>query len=105
MSSISVPPYNLNPFTEIGSTAGVANDLTAVAQWLVANKAGGHKMGTCAIHRVVDEDLHVIGVDGLYIADNSIVPAPNRAHSSAAGSALIGVVAGRRIAAEHGQVY
>lgn len=106
MGGISLPPpYYVNPFTEVGKTAAVSNDIGALAQWLTTAKAGGHKVGTCSMHRVVDAELRVYGLTGVRVVDNSVVPAPNRGHSTAAESALIGAVAGRRIAEEHNQIY
>jgi choline dehydrogenase-like flavoprotein len=37
-----------------------------------------HPMGTCAIGRVVDTEGRVLGVDGLYVADASIIPLVSR---------------------------
>ncbi len=36
---------------------------------------GYHPAGTCAIGRVVGPDLRVLGVDGLTVADASVLPA------------------------------
>jgi len=34
----------------------------------------GHPSGTCAIGKVVDTDLRVLGVEGLRVVDNSVFP-------------------------------
>jgi len=41
-----------------------------------------HPVGTCAIGRVVDGRGRVLGVDGLIVADASIVPTVPRANTN-----------------------
>jgi choline dehydrogenase-like flavoprotein len=48
-----------------------------------------HPTGTCAITEVVDSDLRVLGVDGLRVADASVMPTIVRGHTNAA-AILIG---------------
>jgi choline dehydrogenase-like flavoprotein len=40
-----------------------------------------HPVGTCAIGRVVDGQLRVLGVEGLYVADASVIPTIPRANT------------------------
>jgi choline dehydrogenase len=40
-----------------------------------------HPVGTCAIGRVVDGQLRVLGVEGLYVADASVMPTIPRANT------------------------
>jgi choline dehydrogenase-like flavoprotein len=42
-----------------------------------------HPSGTCAMGRVVDTDLRVLGVDGLRVADTSIMPTLLRGNTNA----------------------
>ncbi|CAM44097.1 putative oxidoreductase [Leishmania braziliensis MHOM/BR/75/M2904] len=51
-------------------------------------KSGGDLYGTCAMGTVVDSQLHVKGIDGLLVADSSVVPVPTVASSSTIGSAI-----------------
>jgi choline dehydrogenase-like flavoprotein len=39
-----------------------------------------HPIGTCAMGKVVDSSLHVIGVDNLRVVDASVIPTPITAH-------------------------
>ena len=43
-----------------------------------------HPTSTCAMGRVVDSDLRVYGIDGLRVADGSIIPSVVRANTNAA---------------------
>ena len=47
-----------------------------------------HPTGTCAIGRVVDGDGRVLGLDGLYVADASIIPTIPRANTNLSTLAL-----------------
>ena len=47
-----------------------------------------HPGGTCAIGSVVDAGLRVIGVEGLYVADASVMPAPVSGNINATVTAL-----------------
>jgi len=40
-----------------------------------------HPVGTCAIGTVVDRDLHVHGVENLYVGDASVMPSIPRANT------------------------
>ncbi|CCW65647.1 unnamed protein product [Phytomonas sp. EM1] len=44
--------------------------------------------GTCALHRVVDSKMKVLGVEGLWVADASVVPQPTMASSSILGASI-----------------
>lgn len=44
--------------------------------------------GTCAIGRVVDTDLRVIGTDGLRVVDASVMPSVVRGNTNAAVIAI-----------------
>ncbi|WP_212913957.1 GMC family oxidoreductase [Streptomyces sp. TS71-3] len=57
-----------------------------------------HAAGTCAMGPVVDEELRVHGVDGLRIADASVMPAITRAFPHAT-TVMIGEQAGRLLTA------
>lgn len=60
-----------------------------VAAFLGEHACGTPDMfGTCALHTVVDSRLHVRGVDGVVVADASVVPAPTIANSSILGGAI-----------------
>ncbi|KAG5464165.1 hypothetical protein LSCM1_00345 [Leishmania martiniquensis] len=50
--------------------------------------SGGDLYGTCAMGTVVDSCLRVKGVDGLFVADSSVVPVPTVASSSTLGTAI-----------------
>ena len=49
-------------------------------QWIIA---GYHYCGTNSIGAVVDENLKVIGAEGLYLADASVIPQTTRVNSMA----------------------
>ncbi|MFB4270564.1 GMC oxidoreductase [Nonomuraea sp. GTA35] len=50
-------------------------DTRALRAYLRAGPdASGHHAGTCAIGTVVDEELRVLGLDGLRVADASVMP-------------------------------
>ncbi|KAH9598027.1 Glucose-methanol-choline oxidoreductase [Trypanosoma melophagium] len=51
-------------------------------------ESGGDLFGTCAIGEVVDNALRVRGVDGVHVADASIVPTPTCGASSVIGAAI-----------------
>lgn len=51
-------------------------------------KSGGDLYGTCAMGTVVDSQLRVKGIAGLFVADSSVVPVPTVASSSTLGSAI-----------------
>ncbi|KAG5489481.1 hypothetical protein GH5_00354 [Leishmania sp. Ghana 2012 LV757] len=59
------------------------------AAFLAAHvKSGGDLYGTCAMGAVVDSHLRVSGMDGLFVADSSVVPLPTVADSSTLGAAI-----------------
>lgn len=39
-----------------------------------------HPIGTCAMGKVVDSSLRVVGVDNLRVVDASVIPTPITAH-------------------------
>ena len=47
-----------------------------------------HPMGTCSMGKVVDSELRVLGIEGLRVADASIIPIAIGAHTQAATYAL-----------------
>ncbi|KAG5490209.1 hypothetical protein JKF63_00328 [Porcisia hertigi] len=51
-------------------------------------RSAGDLFGTCAMGTVVNSQLRVNGIDGLFVADNSIVPVPTVASSSTLGSVI-----------------
>ncbi|ORC91477.1 oxidoreductase [Trypanosoma theileri] len=51
-------------------------------------ESSGNLFGTCAIGEVVDGALRVRGVDGVHVADASIVPTPTCGESSVIGAAI-----------------
>lgn len=66
-----------------------------IAAWLQSTISGYHHLAsTCALHTVVDERLRVIGVPGLRVIDNSVIPIKVTGHT-AAWAALIGKVGSR----------
>jgi choline dehydrogenase len=42
-----------------------------------------HPVGTCAMGKVVDADLRVLGIDGLRVVDASVMPTPLRGNTNA----------------------
>ena len=61
-----------------------AQDDAAIDAWLRASLiSAGHPAGTCAMGKVVDSALRVHGVDGLRVADASIMPALIRGNTHA----------------------
>ena len=53
-----------------------------------------HPAGTCAIGSVVDERCHVFGIDGLVVADASVMPTIPRANTNLTTAAIAERVAG-----------
>jgi choline dehydrogenase-like flavoprotein len=60
-----------------------------------------HPTSTCRIGSVVDADLHVLGVDGLRVADASVMPNIVSGNTNAA-AIMIGEKAAELIARDHG---
>jgi choline dehydrogenase len=58
-----------------------------------------HPVGTCAIGRVVDGDGHVLGIEGLSVADASIMPSIPRANTNLTAVAVAERLADRIAAA------
>ncbi|KPA81308.1 putative mitochondrial oxidoreductase [Leptomonas pyrrhocoris] len=84
---------NVGPFWSYNATlhrprTALATQRDTAAFLAEAVQSGGDLFGTCAINSVVDAKLRVKGVDGLYVADSSVVPAPTVASSSTVGSAI-----------------
>ncbi|KPI84915.1 putative oxidoreductase [Leptomonas seymouri] len=73
--------------------AALATQRDTAAFLAESAQSGGDLFGTCAINSVVDSKLRVKGVDGLYVADSSVVPVP-----TVASSATVGSVIGTRVA-------
>jgi choline dehydrogenase-like flavoprotein len=56
-----------------------------IAQWIRANAHTiYHPVATCALGRVVDRDLRVRGLEGVRVADASVIPRLVRGHTHAA---------------------
>lgn len=90
---------------ERAPTAGVQGDAETEAIVRGLAQAGYHPAGTCRLGRdeasVVDPDLRVRGVDGLRVADASVMPALVRGHTQAAAY-LVGERAADLIRPGHG---
>jgi choline dehydrogenase len=63
-------------------------DLDAAAHVADAARGFFHPVATCAIGRVVDGDGRVHGIDGLYVADASVIPTVPRANTNLTTIAL-----------------
>jgi choline dehydrogenase len=63
-------------------------DVDALAHARDTARGFFHPVATCAIGRVVDGDGHVYGVDGLLVADASIIPTIPRANTNLSTVAL-----------------
>lgn len=74
-----------------------ATDLEIKAYLKENVMAGIHYTGSCAMHKVVDERLRVIGVDNIRVLDNSIIPSAPGTHSTSSAANLIGKVGARLI--------
>lgn len=89
---------NVNPFWSYNAAlhvprTGLATQRDTAAFLAESVQSGGDVFGTCAMHSVVDGELRVKGVQGLYVADSSVVPTP-----TVANSATVGSVIGTRVA-------
>lgn len=79
----SAPASMINPnFFEvfISSTDSNLELGKLMSEWIIA---GYHYCGTNSIGAVVDENLKVIGAEGLYLADASVIPQTPRVNSMA----------------------
>lgn len=86
--------------TTIGADLSPATRLSdrEFAQWALANVGDTvHATSTCSIGRVVDPQGRVLGIDGLRIADTSILPWTTRANTH-----LTAVLVGEKIANDMG---
>ncbi|KAK7197893.1 oxidoreductase [Novymonas esmeraldas] len=84
---------HVNPFWAYNATlhhprTGLATQHDTAAFLAADAQSGGDLYGTCAMGTVVDGQLRVKGVDGLYVADSSVVPVPTVASSGTVGSAI-----------------
>lgn len=68
------------------ATGGSEEQVRAMLKQAVCGN--GELFGTCAIGKVVDETLAVRGVQGLYVADASVVPVPMAATATTMGLAI-----------------
>ena len=86
------PSAEYNP-TWVGPDLPKLTDLQVgkkAKPWLISPH---HFAGTAAIGRVVDENFKVQGVDGLYVADASVVPRTPRVNMMAT-TMMVGRLAG-----------
>jgi choline dehydrogenase len=74
----------LKPFT-IEATVAPSSDSEADLRQYARQRvqSGFHPVGTCAIGRVVDTELRVLGVDGLRVVDASVIPVLVRGNTNA----------------------
>lgn len=77
-----------------------ATDEQIIAYLTSVITAGIHSTGTASMHKVVDEYLNLIGVPGISIADNSIIPTAMSTHSTSHTALLISEVKARMMLAE-----
>ncbi len=81
--------------------AALGDDLEALkAQVRASAGTAYHPVGTCAMGEVVDAGLKVAGLQGLWVADASVMPKITSANTNAP-SMMIGHLGGERIAAAH----
>lgn len=59
-----------------------------------------HFAGTCAVGRVLDDSLQVLGVRGLYVCDMSVCRRPTT-FNTAAMAHLLGIAFAERLARRH----
>jgi choline dehydrogenase len=72
-----------------------------IADWIRGNAHTiYHPVGTCAIGRVVDAELRVYGLEGVRVADASVMPHVVRGHTHAA-TTMIAERAAQLIGADH----
>jgi choline dehydrogenase len=81
-----------------GPEARPGADVDAERHVRAAARGFFHPVGTCAIGRVVDGDGRVLGIDGLSIADASIMPSIPRANTNLSTIALAERIAERMVA-------
>jgi choline dehydrogenase len=62
-------------------TPGVSDDELR-DQIRMGSQTDHHPTGSCAIGSVVDPRLRVLGIEGLYVADASVIPEPPRANTN-----------------------
>jgi choline dehydrogenase len=74
-----------------------ASDAQIAAYLKTIISAGIHTTGTCSMHKVVNEKLELIGIPGIRVLDNSIIPTEMSSHSTSAVATLIGKVGARLI--------
>jgi choline dehydrogenase len=80
-----------------GREARPGADVDADRHVRTAARGFFHPVGTCAIGRVVDGDGRVLGIDGLSIADASIMPSIPRANTNLSTIALAECLAERMV--------
>src|SRR4029077_18844386 len=69
---------------EAFSVPASASDEDILAWAQVAGQSVYHPTSTCAMGEVVDPELRVYGIDGLRVADASVMPTITRANTNAA---------------------
>jgi choline dehydrogenase len=72
-------------YTEQRAPAAAIEGDDEITEWIRSNAHTiYHPVATCALGRVVDSDLRVRGLEGLRIADASVIPQLVRGHTHAA---------------------
>ncbi|GAA2548330.1 GMC family oxidoreductase N-terminal domain-containing protein [Pseudonocardia hydrocarbonoxydans] len=75
--------------TRVGPDGGVLGNDRTLDAWIADHLTTSvHMCGTAAIGRVVDTELRVLGVDGLRVADTSVLPTVPRRGTSATAVAI-----------------
>ncbi len=103
MASSRIPPTGppilegLELARELAATSPLAELLaaerrpgTAAPEEYVRSTVRGyfHPAGTCAIGQVVDSDCRVLGIEGLLVADASVMPTIPRANTNLTTAAI-----------------
>jgi choline dehydrogenase len=75
----ALAPYCVDPFTVPASDA----EADLLAHVKRTTFAIYHPVGTCAMGRVVDDELRVLGLEGLRVVDASVIPTVPRGNTNA----------------------
>ena len=96
------PPSTVFP-NHVESILEENSDVSTIGDLLRTDILSPHHFaGTASVGKVIDETFKVIGVEGLYVADASVIPLTTRANSMATAM-MVGRRAGVRAVAELGQ--